>query len=78
MFTVYVLQDKDNKLYKGVTGNIQRRLSEHLKGKTKTTRQMVNIKIVYTEEYETFDLARKREVYLKTAAGRRFLKKKGL
>ncbi len=31
--------------------------------------------MVYTEEYGNFEEARKRELYLKSSAGRRFLKK---
>ena len=76
MYTVYVLKDKNNKLYKGMTNNLTRRFKEHKYGKTKTTSKMENIKIVYTEEYTNFNKARKREIYLKTASGRRFLKTK--
>ena len=76
MYIVYVLQDKNGKLYKGLTNNLQRRLSEHRRGKTFTTSKMEGLKVVYTEEYRIFDEARKREVYFKTAAGRRFLKSK--
>jgi putative endonuclease len=76
MYEVYVLEDDDKKLYKGVTNDINRRLDEHRRGKTRTTRRMNNIRVIYTEEYKTFEEARKREVYLKTAAGRRFLKNK--
>jgi hypothetical protein len=36
---------------------------------------MKNLTVAYKEEYPTFAEARKREVYFKTAAGRRFLKK---
>jgi len=59
-----------------MTNNLARRIAEHRRGKTKTTSRMNNLNIVYLEEYEGFDEARKREVYLKTAAGRRFLKNK--
>ena len=76
MFTVYVLKDEMGKLYKGVTNNIERRLHEHRTGQTRTTRLMKNLEIVYTEQYPDFITARKREVYLKSAAGRRFLKTK--
>lgn len=74
MFTVYVLKDENNKLYKGVTNNLVRRLNEHKRGKTKTTSKMKSLRVVYTEEYNDFEHARKRELYLKSAAGRRFLK----
>jgi len=75
MYTTYVLKGSNNKLYKGVTNNLTGRLQEHNSGQTKTTANMQKLEIVYTEIYDTFIEARKREVYLKTAAGRRFLKK---
>ena len=75
MHAVYVLKSSDNKLYKGVTNDLVRRLQEHNSGQTKTTASMNKLELVYTETYNTFVEARKREVYLKTAAGRRFLKK---
>lgn len=61
-------------LYKGVTNNTDRRLKEHLRGKTKTTKRMKNIQLVYQEKYDNFEDARKRELYLKSAVGRRYLK----
>ena len=74
-FIIYVLNDNDGKLYKGLTNNLAGRLAEHRRGKTITTRRMENIEIVYTEKYSNFGEARKRELYLKSAAGRKFLKK---
>ncbi|MEI6296406.1 MAG: GIY-YIG nuclease family protein [bacterium] len=74
MYVVYVLQDDKGKIYKGFTNNLARRFSEHLRGKTKTTSRMGKLKIIYTKEYNTQDDARTRELYLKSAAGRRFLK----
>jgi putative endonuclease len=76
MFFVYFLRDEKGVFYKGVTGDLDRRLAEHKRGKTKATRKMKNLKVVYVEEYKTFKEARKREVYFKTAAGRRFFKNK--
>ena len=74
-FYVYVLRDDRNRFYKGITNNITRRLKEHRSGNTITTSKMKDVNVVYTESYDNFLEARKREVYLKTAAGRRFLKK---
>lgn len=76
MLTVYVLRDKNGKLYKGLTNNLVRRLNEHRIGKTVTTSRMEGLEVLYKEEYDNFEQARKRELYLKSAAGRRFLKKK--
>ena len=75
-FVVYVLKDEKGKLYKGSTNNLNRRLIEHRNGKTKTTAKMKNISVAYTEEFDNLENARKRELYFKTAAGRRFLKNK--
>ena len=71
----YVLQGDGGKLYKGRTNNLTRRLSEHKSGKTITTKRMRHLKVVYTEEYDTLEKARSRESYLKSAAGKRFLKR---
>ncbi len=75
-YHVYVLEDSNGKRYKGMTNNLSRRLAEHKRGKTLTTEKMNNIKLVYEECCLSFEEARKRELYLKSAAGRRFLKSK--
>ncbi len=75
MFFVYVLRSGDGKFYKGVTNDLGRRLLEHRSGKTKTTAKMGKLKVAYTEQYGDFADARKRELYFKSAVGRRFLKK---
>ena len=74
MYVVYVLQDDKGNLYKGMTNDLSRRFLEHTQGNTKTTRKMSGLSIVYTEEFSDRASARKREKYLKSAAGRRFLK----
>ncbi len=63
------------KFYKGMTKNLSRRLSEHKSGHTKSTKRLKNPEVVYTEGYDNLKQARKREIYLKTAAGRRFIKR---
>ncbi len=74
-YFVYVLRDKDGKRYKGMTNNLGRRLSEHNRGKTITTSRMSKLSLEYFESFDSFQEARKRELYFKTAAGRRFLNK---
>lgn len=76
MYTVYVLRDRSGKLYKGCTNNLERRLIEHKNGHTVTTRKMSELKVVYTEEYMDSVTAFQREKYLKSSAGRRYLKNK--
>jgi putative endonuclease len=77
MYTVYVLQDSEGKFYKGFTKDLAKRFSAHTSGSgSRTTSMMKNLKIVYTEQFEKLEDARAREVYFKSAAGRKFLKDK--
>lgn len=75
IYTVYILRDEAGKIYKGMTNNLQRRLNEHKNGKTVTTSRMKGLNLIFSENFNNFEDARKRELYFKTAAGRRFLKK---
>ena len=75
-YTVYVLQDQNGKLYKGMTSNLRKRLYDHKSGHTQTTAKMGALSVAYTEEFDTFEHARERELYFKSAAGRSFLKDK--
>ncbi|MEX2596602.1 MAG: GIY-YIG nuclease family protein [Salibacteraceae bacterium] len=75
-YTVYVIRNSlTGKLYKGQTEHLEKRLTEHNQGHTKTTRGEGIWSVVYSEVFETRQEALKREKYFKSAAGRRFLKK---
>ncbi|KAF0152009.1 MAG: putative endonuclease [Ignavibacteria bacterium] len=74
-YYVYILQSMNNdKTYVGQTENLERRLKEHNSGKTSYTAKYVPWKIVYFEKYSTREESLKREKYLKSSAGRRFIK----
>lgn len=77
---VYILKSEvDGSQYVGISENPERRLlDEHNKLKVKSTKGKVPWKIVHKEFYESRIEARKREKYLKSAAGRRFRKKLGM
>jgi len=75
MYKVYVLKDSSGKFYKGMTNDLERRIREHRRGKTITTSHMNDLKVVYTESFPSFIEARRRELYFKSAVGRKFLKK---
>lgn len=76
MYYVYVIEDENGVLYKGYTKNLERRLGEHRAGHTRTSSRMKGIlTIKYYERVENLNEALTREKYLKSAAGRRFLKK---
>ena len=67
MYYVYILKSLKNKRYYiGHTGDLQRRLTEHNSGKTKSTKGYVPWIIVYTEIYKTKSEAYKREKEIKS------------
>jgi putative endonuclease len=65
MYYIYLLRDRNGKLYIGFTNNIKRRLREHLSKRTFTTKKMDNPKLVYYEVYDNEDRAIERERKLK-------------
>lgn len=77
MYFVYILRSEQfDRRYVGITDNLNRRLQEHNSGKMKSTKAYKPWKIVYHEETLNRIEARKREKYLKSAAGRKFLSEK--
>jgi len=74
-YYVYVLQsEKDHQFYVGFTKNIQRRLIEHNKGKVTSTKRRLPLKLVYWEGCLCQADSTRREKYLKTAWGKRYIK----
>ncbi len=66
MAFVYILKsEKDGKFYTGSTSNLQRRLSEHKDGRSKSTSYRRPLHLVYYEELNTLGAARVREKELK-------------
>ena len=59
--------------YVGITENVDRRLDEHEKGKSKSTRGRGPFELIHTESFETRDEARAREKFLKSGVGRKWL-----
>jgi putative endonuclease len=74
MYYAYVLLLKDKNLYKGCTSNLKRRISEHEFGKVKSTKHKRPIKLIHYECYLLKSDAMRRERYLKSNEGRKFLK----
>ncbi|HVV39303.1 MAG TPA: GIY-YIG nuclease family protein [Candidatus Paceibacterota bacterium] len=77
MYYVYAIKSSlRNYLYVGLTADIERRLSEHNKGRNKTTRPYRPFTLVYSEALSDRRSARSREKYLKSGVGKEFLKNK--
>ncbi len=76
MITVYVLQSlTDNATYVGMALNALNRLKEHNANKNRYTKAHTPWIIIYTEQFPDWASARVREKYLKSTAGKKFLKK---
>ena len=77
-FVYFLRSEKDGTTYVGMAKDVQVRLEEHNRGKSKFTRAHMPYKLIYQEgPYETAE-ARKREKYLKSTAGKNFLRKLGI
>ena len=75
MYYVYVLKsDKDGDMYVGYTANLRERFALHNAGKVKSTRARRPFQLVYYEACLGQRDALRREKYLKTAYGKRYLK----
>lgn len=73
MYYTYVLKGP-KQLYIGSTGDLRRRFEEHQKGFSKATKNRGPWKIIYYEACKSKTDALTREIYLKTAWGRRYIK----
>jgi putative endonuclease len=78
-YFVYLIQSELNgSFYVGMSQDIEARLKEHNAGKSTYTKSFVPWKLIYSEEIGEAPLARKREKYLKSTAGKNFLRKQGV
>ncbi|NND16619.1 MAG: GIY-YIG nuclease family protein [Eudoraea sp.] len=74
-YCVYVLQSqKDFLLYHGYSKNIENRIIDHNRGRTKSTRKRRPLKLIYCEYFMNKNDAKRRESYFKTTQGKRMLK----
>jgi putative endonuclease len=73
MYYVYFLFLDNQKIYKGFTASLERRIEEHKTGKVSSTKNKKPVLIHY-EAYLLKTDAERREKFLKTTEGRRLLK----
>ena len=75
MFYVYVLKSqKDGKFYVGYTSDLKQRLKAHNTGLVTSTKYRVPFEIVYYEASRNQNDALRREKYLKTTYGKRYIR----
>lgn len=77
MYYVYVLYGKMyNKFYIGYTDDLRRRVREHEDGRSRTTKTMGKLKLIYYEACLSKRDALIRENQLKTGFGRGYLRRR--
>jgi putative endonuclease len=75
MYYVYVLVSKiDNLLYTGATSDLRSRSQKHENGQVPSTSKRRPLKLVYYEACISKEDAFRREKYLKTGMGKRYLR----
>lgn len=74
-YYVYVLvSEKDGNKYVGYTSDLKGRLVSHNEGRVRSTRNRLPMKLVYFEGCLDREDATRREKYLKTAWGKRYIR----
>ena len=81
MYYTYILKSekvgttrfRDGRFYTGVTSDLRKRLSEHNKGIVKSTKYRIPLRLIYYEACISKEDAYRREIYLKTGRGKRYL-----
>ena len=75
MYYIYILQSlKDKQFYVGYTIDLKNRVDKHNKGLVPSTKNRLPLKLLYYEACINKDDAIKREKYLKTSWGKRYIK----
>ena len=73
-FTYVLLSDTDGQYYTGSTGDLRSRLRSHSEGRVHSTASRRPLRLVYYEACLNRSDAFRRERFLKTGKGKRFLK----
>lgn len=77
MYFVYVIRsEKDGRFYVGPSENVEKRVEQHNKGMTFSTKGFRPWKLFFVESYNTKIEAREREKYLKSGIGKEMIKQK--
>lgn len=75
MYYVYVLRSEwDQNLYTGCTSDLKARVKQHNAGRVESTSKRVPLKLIYYEACQSATDAFRRERYLKTTYGHRYLR----
>jgi putative endonuclease len=73
----YVLESADRSYrYKGPCRDLPVRMQDHHEGRVSRTKNRRPLKLIYFEYFGEYGMARQREMYLKSGAGREWLQRR--
>jgi putative endonuclease len=72
-YTYVLLSQKDGRWYTGAAGDLRKRLREHATGNVRSTASRAPLELIYYEACMERDDALRRERFLKTGKGKRYL-----
>lgn len=76
MGTLYILKSlKNDRFYVGSTINFSRRISQHRKGKSKYTKNLHPLELVFRQEYQNILSARRAEKWIKRQKSRKLIER---
>jgi putative endonuclease len=73
-YTYLLLSNRDNRFYTGCTNDLRRRVLAHNAGQVRSTASRAPLELIYYEACLNRDDALRRERFLKTGKGKRFLR----
>lgn len=73
-YTYVLKSEKNGKFYTGVTHNLEERLRQHDIGSVRSSKHMCPLNLVYFEACLNKNDAYRREKYLKTGMGKRYIR----
>ncbi|MEK7096651.1 MAG: GIY-YIG nuclease family protein [Patescibacteria group bacterium] len=75
MFYTHLLELSNNEYYAGSTKDLSERVRKHQSGEVPHTSKFRPVKLVWYSAFDTMELARKFEKYLKSSPGKAFRNK---
>ena len=75
-YTYVLASEKDGRFYIGTTSDLRYRLKQHVQGRVTSTAYRRPLRLAYYEACHSADDAYRRERYLKSGRGGRYLKQR--
>ena len=72
-FIYIIYSEKNSKYYIGCCGDLEVRLAQHNGGRNISTKSGIPWKLMYTETFDSFTEARRREAEIKKKKSRKYL-----